>query len=79
MKKGCCEDVQLCFKKSSVDHQTSSAVLFFAAALPVEPQKTFVFEQKDEVYVPKNIKPSVNAPPPELRIPTYLKHCVFII
>jgi len=79
MKKGCCEDVQLCFEKNSVDHKTSSAVLFFAVALPAESQHAFVFEKNPKIYVPKNINPSVNAPPPELRIPTYLKHCVFII
>ncbi len=79
MKKGCCEDVQLCFKKNSVDHQTSSAVLFFAVVLPAEPLNTFVLEQDHEIYVPKKINPSVNAPPPELKIPTHLKHCVFII
>lgn len=79
MKKGCCEDVQVCFKKSSVDQQSSAPVLFFSPAIPAESLHAFLIEPDLERYVPKNISPSVNAPPPELRIPIYLKHCVFII
>lgn len=79
MKKGCCEDVQVCFKKTSVDQQSSSAILFFSSAIPTEPLHTLVIEPDHELYVPKNIKSSVNAPPPELRIPIHIKHCVFII
>lgn len=79
MKKGCCEDVQVCFKKSSVDQQSSTAVLFFSFALPAEPLHAFAIEPDHELYVPKHIKPSVNAPPPELKIPIHIKHCVFII
>lgn len=79
MKKGCCEDVQLCFKKNSVDQQSSSTVLFLSHVIPSEPVHTVITDQNEELYIPKNIKPSVNAPPPELMIPTYLKHCVFII
>jgi hypothetical protein len=79
MKKGCCEDVQLCFKKNSVDQKTSSSILFFASVLPENPYQAFPVQADHELYVPKTIRPSVNAPPPELKIPLHLKHCVFII
>lgn len=79
MKKGCCEDVQVCFKKTSVDHQNSSTIAFISTAIITEPYQAIVFESNLEFYVPKHIKPSVHAPPPELRIPIHLKNCVFII
>ncbi len=79
MKKGCCEDVQLCFKKNSVDQKTSSSILFFSSVIPETPYQTFIAEADRELYVPKVIRPSVHAPPPELKIPIHLKHCVFII
>ncbi len=79
MKKGCCKDVKVCFKKSSLDQQTTTAVLFLSPVIPSETFALFIPEKDGSIYVPKNIEPSVHAPPPELRIPTYLKHCVFII
>jgi hypothetical protein len=79
MKKGCCEDVQICFKKSSVDQQSSAKVLFLSSAMPAESVHTHVLEPDRVLYVPKHLKPSVNAPPPELQVPIHIKHCVFII
>jgi hypothetical protein len=79
MKKGCCKDVQVCFKKTSEDQKPSSAIVFFSSIIVTEPFETFVIEQNHELYVPKHIKPSVHAPPPELKVPIHLKNCVFII
>lgn len=79
MKKGCCKDIRVCFKKSSEDQQTQSALHFTAAVIPTEQFDEPVVETTHDVYVPKNIKPSVHAPPPEVRISIYLKNCVFII
>lgn len=80
MKKGCCKDVRVCFKKSSLDQQTSSAILFVSSAIVTEPSQIFIGESDCELYVPKHIKPSVHAPPPEqLKVPIHLKNCVFII
>lgn len=79
MKKGCCSDVQVCLKKSSEDQQPSSAIVFFSSAIVTEPSFNFVIKEDHEPYVPKNIKPSVHAPPPKLGIPIHLKNCVFII
>lgn len=79
MKKGCCEDVQLCFKKSSVDQPSSPAVVFISSAIVTESYPAFVFKSDHQLYVPKHIKLSVNAPPPEVKVPIHLKNCVFII
>ena len=79
MKKGCCKDVQVCFKKTSEDQKPSPANVFFSSIIVIEPFETFVIEQNHELYVPKHIKPSVHAPPPELKVPIHLKNCVFII
>lgn len=79
MKKGCCKDVQVCLKKTSVDQQTSFAIAFISPAIVTESFHGLAIEQDYELYVPKSIKPSVNAPPPELKVPIHLKNCVFII
>jgi len=79
MKKGCCKDVQVCFKKTSEDQKPSSAIVFFSSVIVTEPFDVFVIERDYELYVPKHIKPSVHAPPPELKVPIHLKNCVFII
>jgi len=79
MKKGCCEDVQVCFKKTSVDQQTSFAIAFLSPVIVTDPFYAFILEKDRELYVPKHIKPSVHAPPPELKVPIHLKNCVFII
>ena len=79
MKKGCCKDVQVCFKKSSEDQQSSSAILFVSSAIVAEPYQLVVSEPDHEFYVPKHIKPSVHAPPPKPRLPIHIKNCVFII
>jgi hypothetical protein len=79
MKKGCCKDVQVCFKKTSEDQKPPSAIVFFSSVIVTEHYCGFAIEQDHELYVPKNIKPSVNAPPPELKVPIHLKNCVFII
>lgn len=79
MKKGCCEDVTVCFKKSSLDQQTDKVIINLSVAVIAESSTFFAYQNENRPHVPKKISSTVHAPPPELQIPLHLKNCVFII
>lgn len=80
MKKGCCKDVPVTLKKSSVDERVITASAILSHPIDIPAPAYFSFEAEPLSYfIPEKIVAGMKAPPPQAFPPVIIRNCVFRI
>jgi len=78
MKRGCCHNVHLAFKKSGEDQRVLQAIPVLAHVIEL-PREPHFYVSESEYFVPREIVSGTKAPPPEVFPRVIIRNCVFRI